>query len=88
MCINDKVDEIKVKEMPKLCSKNLFLNFCLRVYELLIKLLNIRTVVFGVGTYLVINKNIDMWVWLILSAVFMGEKYVRLIKDLLTEIKN
>lgn len=88
MCINDKVNEIKSEEMPKLTNKNLFINMLLRIYELFIKLLNIRTVIFGVGTWALANSYIDPWIWLCLSLLFMGEKWMRLGADLIEKIKN
>lgn len=88
MCLEDKVEETKADKIPVLASKNLFINFWMRIYEFVIKLINIRTGVFAVATWLAMNNHVSEWVWLSVSLILLGEKWLRLGADLIEKIRK
>ena len=88
MNLEDKVQEAKAENIPVLANKNLFINFWMRIYEFVIKLINPRTAVFAVATFLTLNGTISEWVWLIVATVFLGERWVKTIQGLISSVKK
>ena len=89
MNLENKINEIKSENLPTLSNKNLFLNFLTRIYELFcVKLINIRTVIFIIATCLVVNGNIDQWGWILISLLWLGEKWIKLGGNIITKIKG